>query len=123
MLIQEFSKKLFLIGLAFYLLNIGYLLLSNEVIVPALHIIHGFFLFFYLLAITIMAFLLENKKDIIGVGFLVVITNLFIFTYILNQWLIQNNFVFSKWNFFVLFMAYLTTTTFLVAKKLNQIKF
>ncbi|MFK7001214.1 hypothetical protein [Flavobacterium oreochromis] len=123
MLIKEFLQKLFLVGMAFYLLNFGYLFLSNQIITPAFYIIHVFFLFFYLLGISIMAFLLENKKDLVGVGFLVVITNLFIFTYIFNRWLLQKNFLFSKWNFFILFIGYLVTITFLVGKKLNQIKF
>ncbi|AEW86448.1 hypothetical protein B0A78_10685 [Flavobacterium columnare NBRC 100251 = ATCC 23463] len=123
MLIKEFLKKLFLIGMAFCVLNFGYLILSDQLIPPVFYLIHGFFLFFYLLGTMIMAFLLENKKDLVGVGFLVVITNIFIFTYILNRWLLQKNLMFSKWNFFILFIGYLIAMTFLVGKKLNQIKF
>ncbi|APT22433.1 hypothetical protein BU993_07230 [Flavobacterium columnare] len=109
--------------MAFCVLNFGYLILSDQLIPPVFYLIHGFFLFFYLLGTMIMAFLLENKKDLVGVGFLVVITNIFIFTYILNRWLLQKNLMFSKWNFFILFIGYLIAMTFLVGKKLNQIKF
>ncbi|AMA48027.1 hypothetical protein AX766_05045 [Flavobacterium covae] len=123
MLIKDFFKKLSLAGVVFYFINFGCLFLLNQTISPAFYLIHAFFFLFYLLGTLAMAFLLENKKDQVGVGFLVVITNLFIFTYIFNKWLLQKNFMFSKWNFFILFIAYLTTITFLVGKKLNQIKF
>lgn len=123
MFIKDFSIKLFLTGMAFYLLNLIYVLIAGEALNLVFQGIHLFFLIFFILGGAVMAFLLENKKDIVGVGFLVVITNISIFTYILNKWLVQKQFVFSKWNFFVLFMGYLVALTFLVGKKLNQTQF
>ncbi|WP_428223822.1 hypothetical protein [Flavobacterium sp.] len=123
MFIKEFSIKLFLAGMAFYLLNMLYVLSSGSEMNLVFHGVHFFFLFCFVLGGAVMAFLLENKKDIVGVGFLVVITNISIFTYILNKWLVQKQFVFSKWNFFILFLGYLIGLTFLVGKKLNKTQF
>ena len=123
MLIKDFSLKLFFSGIAFYVLNLLYSLVAGEAVSMIFHGVHLFFLIFFMLGAAVMAFLLEHKKDIVGVGFLVVITNISIFTYILKKWLVQKQFVFSKWNFFVLFLCYLIILTFFVGKKLNQTHF
>jgi hypothetical protein len=124
MYIKTFLQKLFLFGMAFYLINFLILYFSNtKSLNIKFHLMHLFFLLLNSIALIIVSKIFEKSKDIVGMSFLVISTILTIIVFIVGKFIFAIEITYSRWNYFSLYIAYLFSITFLIGQKLNQTKF
>lgn len=124
MYIKAFLQKLFLAGIAFYLINVTILYFFDILpLTSKFHIMHLFFITINSGALVILSKIFQKNKDIIGMSFLLISTILTIIVFIIGELNFSEGLAMLKWNYFALYMAYLFCITFIIGQKLNQIKF
>ncbi len=124
MYFKEFLQKLFLAGIAVYLINFSVLYFSNKNLLNTdFHLMHLFFLFLNSIALIVMGKIFKKNKDTVGMSFLLVSTVVTIVVFVFGKFVFNTGASTVKWNYFSLFIVYLFTITFLIGQKLNQTKF
>lgn len=121
---KVFLQKLFLVGIAFYLINFSSLYFFDKRLLNGNF--NGMHLFFFILnsiAMIAISQIFKKNKDVVGMSFLLISTVETIIVFLFGKFIFDVEITIVKWNYFILFIAYLFTITFLTGQKLNQIKF
>lgn len=121
---KVFLQKLLLVGIAFYLINfLGLYFFDKRLLNGNFHGMHLFFLILNSVAMIIISQIFQKNKDVVGMSFLLISTIETIIVFLFGKFIFDVEITTVKWNYFMLFIAYLFTITFLTGQRLNQTKF
>jgi hypothetical protein len=121
---KVFLQKLFLVGIAFYIINFsGLYFFDKSLLNSNFHGMHLFYLILNGIAMIVISEIFKKNKDIVGMSFLLISTVETIVVFLFGKFIFDVEISTVKWNYFILFIAYLFTITFLTGQKLNQTKF